>query len=53
MAAYGTDDFYYGSDFSDFSEGDGDLNDVSDGSLGSDHEDDILCFCVCVFTGNY
>ena len=46
MAAYGKEEFYYGSDLSDFSEDDADLNDVSDGSIGSDDEEDILRYSV-------
>ena len=49
MAAY-KDDFYYGSDFSDFSENEADLGDISDGNFGSDDEG-IPLYCICNLPG--
>ena len=43
MAAYGKGEFYYGSDFSDFSGDD----EFWDESPGSDDDGDTLCYCTC------
>ena len=47
MAAYGKDEFYRGSDFSEFSESDAESVSISDASLGSDDDEYILRYCVC------
>ncbi len=50
MAAYGKDDFVYGSDLSDFSdvsESDLDLNELSDCSFGSEDDVDDRQYCIC------
>ena len=46
MAAYTKDDFYYGSDFSDFSENEAELGEISDISFGSD-DASLPQYCVC------
>ena len=47
MAAYSKDDFYYGSDFSDFSDVDVDQEPISGVEISSDTEDDFARYCLC------